>query len=67
MPKPAKFTRTAKDGSRHLLKGIQRIQCFIPEDVVRGLKMIGAAESKPFSDVIGEALSAYVKAHKVKP
>lgn len=67
MPRIPKFTVTASDGSRKVESGYRRIQCFVPERLVKGLKLIAAMDEKPFSDVVGEALSAYLKIRKVKP
>ena len=63
--RPPKFTRTKDDGTRVLAKGYRRIQCFIPAEVVKGLKLIGAKKEMPFSGVVGEALASYVKRYKV--
>ena len=65
MSKPSKFTRTTANGTRVLAKGYRRIQCFIPAEIVKGLKLIGAKKEMPFSGVVGEALASYVKRHKV--
>lgn len=62
--RPARFTYSTPDGTRHLMKGRQRVQSFIPEDVARKLKIIAAAEVKAFSDVISEALEKFVANHK---
>lgn len=62
--RPAKFTYTDKAGVRHLVKGRQRIACFIPEDAAKKLKLIGVIEGKAFSEVITEALEKFVTNHK---
>ncbi len=64
MPRPSKYTHTAKTGGRVLNRDIRRLQCFIPADLMRKLKIVCATQERDISDVVGLALAEYVKRHR---
>lgn len=66
MPRPSKYTRTTKTGGRVLNKDIRRLQCFIPADLMRKLKIICAAEELDISEVVAQALAEHIKKHRGK-
>ena len=63
--RPAKFTRTTAQGRRELLPGYVRVHAFVKGDTIRKLKIVAAKKGKPFTEVLGDALAAYVKRFKV--
>ncbi len=65
MPRPSKFTNTTKNGQRIIGKGFRRLQCFVPAKTLKELKIICAMDERELSDVIGEALTQYVKKRRV--
>jgi len=64
MPRPSRFTRTSKSGERKVNPGYGRFSAFLPDEMMRDLRVWAAMDGVTVSDILEAALKEYRKRRK---
>ncbi len=61
MARESKYTHVTKDGKRNVNPGFERLQCFLPDKLLKKLKIAAINQDRDISEIVAEALTEHLK------